>query len=119
MVPPRLLCSKHLLGEHVECHMLLGCIKRGKSIDGFAKKGLIEPRSLFRRHDALVWEMTARGFKHNSPMERLDDLVERLKSLVRLSKVSLDKSYADLRERCEACDKKYRRFFVEGSADTA
>ena len=35
MLPPKGLCRKHLLGEHVELHMLLGSMRRGKNIDGF------------------------------------------------------------------------------------
>ena len=30
MVDPRLLCRKHLLGEHVENHMFIGTLKRVK-----------------------------------------------------------------------------------------
>ena len=32
LVPPSHMCRKHLLGEHVELHMLLGTLKKGKSI---------------------------------------------------------------------------------------
>ena len=35
MLPPETMCRKHLLGEHVELHMLLGSLRRGKNIDGF------------------------------------------------------------------------------------
>jgi hypothetical protein len=30
MVDPRLVCSKHLLGEHVELHMFVGCLLKRK-----------------------------------------------------------------------------------------
>ena len=35
MVNPEILCRKHLLGEHVELHMLVGWIIKGKSIQGY------------------------------------------------------------------------------------
>ena len=35
MLPTAGMCRKHLLGEHVELHMLLGSLRRGKNIEGF------------------------------------------------------------------------------------
>ena len=68
LVDPRLMCSQHLLGEHVELHMLVGTLNRGKRIDGFLEQGLVELRSIRRRHAELVAEMTRRGFVHKSPL---------------------------------------------------
>lgn len=34
MLPPETMCRKHLLGEHVELHMLLGSLRRGKTLTG-------------------------------------------------------------------------------------
>ena len=31
---PETMCRKHLLGEHVELHMLLGSLRRGKTLTG-------------------------------------------------------------------------------------
>ncbi|MEZ0346180.1 MAG: pyrimidine dimer DNA glycosylase/endonuclease V, partial [Infirmifilum sp.] len=28
MVPPSIMCDRHLLGEHVELHMLVGALRR-------------------------------------------------------------------------------------------
>ena len=69
MVSPRLMCRQHLLGEHLEIHMFIGSLKRGISMDGFAKNNMIEPESLWARHDELVNEMIKRGYKHDSPLE--------------------------------------------------
>lgn len=33
MLPTAGMCRKHLLGEHVELHMLLGSLRRGKNIE--------------------------------------------------------------------------------------
>ena len=42
MLPPECMCRKHLLGEHVELHMLLGSMRRGKSIEGLT----LPPKSM-------------------------------------------------------------------------
>jgi hypothetical protein len=39
MVWPELMCRKHLLGEHVEIHMLLGALNKGHRVQGFINKG--------------------------------------------------------------------------------
>ena len=69
MLPPETMCRKHLLGEHVELHMLLGSLRRGKNIDGFLAGKLVDPRRMFRRHEELVLEMERRGYRHASPLE--------------------------------------------------
>ena len=69
MLPPIGMCRKHLLGEHVELHMLLGSMRRGKNMDGFLSGGLVDPQQLFTRHEELVTEMTRRGFKHTSSID--------------------------------------------------
>lgn len=33
-VDPKVLCTKHMIGEHAETHMFLGTIKKGTSIKG-------------------------------------------------------------------------------------
>ena len=53
MVDPALLCRKHLLGEHVECHMFRGSLLKGKSLRGFLEDGLLDSRELARRHDQI------------------------------------------------------------------
>jgi hypothetical protein len=67
-VDPRLMCNRHLLGEHVEMHMFKGCLDRGKSIKGYIRKGLVITYLIGSRHDALAYEMKLRGFKHKTPM---------------------------------------------------
>ena len=68
MVDPKKMCRKHLLGEHVEIHMMAGTLLKGRSIDGFLERGLLEPQSARKRHDALAAEMQARGYNHASPL---------------------------------------------------
>ena len=54
MVDPRLMCRKHLLGEHVELHMLVGSLRKGISLEGFFENKLIELHNVERRHAQLV-----------------------------------------------------------------
>jgi hypothetical protein len=97
-VDPKFLCRKHLLGEHVELHMLVGTIVRGKSISGFIETGLVEVHSITKRHERLVEEMARRGFQHKSPLPVFESYaagrVDRRKNLVELSR------------RCPECRKR-------------
>ncbi len=68
MVDPKYMCDRHLLGEHVECHMFAGCLDRGKTLSGYINKNLFDPSSLVKRHDQLAKEMLSRGFRHLSPL---------------------------------------------------
>ena len=65
--PPR-MCRQHLLGEHVELHMMVGSINKGVSLEGYYAKGLVDTDQIVMRHEALVAEMTARGMRHQSPL---------------------------------------------------
>lgn len=107
MLPPRKLCVKHLLGEHVETHMLLGSLLKQKNLAGFFEKGLLEPGSLFLRHNELAREMTRRGYRHQSPMDPavVKKALEYLGKKEREAKVDTQKSASGLIDRCEACRK--------------
>lgn len=96
MVDPKKMCRKHLLGEHVEIHMMVGTLIRGRSIDGYLDRGLLEPQNAVTRHDALVVEMEARGFVHHSPLPLFP-------RYPRLGVVSLERSELELAERCADC----------------
>ena len=95
MVDPRRMCSQHLLGEHVELHMLVGTLRRRKSVAGFVANGLIEVHSVRKRHAELVREMRRRGFRHQSPLPSF--------TARRLGRVVRRKSLADLLARCREC----------------
>ncbi len=101
MIDPVLLCDRHLLGEHVECHMLAGVLARRRSIAGFVAKGLLEPSALGVRHAALAEEMLARGFRHASPLGEQD--LAYLSDEVAAARVDTDDSARDLAARCESC----------------
>ena len=103
MVNPKKMCRKHLLGEHVELHMLVGTLQRRKRVDGFVANGLIEPAAVRERHAALVREMERRGYRHQSPLPFHLAALRRYAAAIRSARVSVRKSRADLRERCKEC----------------
>jgi hypothetical protein len=70
-VEPKLLCDKHLLGEHRELHaiwVILTENKRGYRSHPEVKRWEGKLRALYRRHSVLVEEMKIRGFRHQSPL---------------------------------------------------
>ncbi len=95
MVEPEFICDKHLLGEHVEIHMLAGSITRKKSIDGFLH-GLVNPKLMKARHDALAQEMTRRGMRHKSPLKEIDYCGS-------CSEISAQDNLKELTRRCPRC----------------
>lgn len=101
MVDPRILCRQHLLGEHVELHMLVGTIKkkRWRVLDGLADAKCIETSKVKERHTALVKEMKRRGMNHASPLQPFQckciGSIDELESLALLLK------------RCPECRKRH------------
>lgn len=94
MVDPKVMCNKHLLGEHVETHMLAGCISKGKSLIGFIDGGLVQLSSLNSRHGELAMEMTSRGMNHRSPLKPTHTSG---------GIVDTDRSMRELTLRCRVC----------------
>ena len=95
MVDPSLMCRRHLLGEHVEIHMLVGTLLRNKSIAGFVENNLIEVHSIRARHSELVREMDRRGMTHRSPLPKFRSR--------KLGKVDPRTNLAELARRCKDC----------------
>ena len=102
MLPPEGMCRKHLLGEHVELHMLLGSMRRGKNIDGFLFGGLVDPQQLFARHEELVTEMAQRGFKHTSPIDA-NECASLAARYTGSSSLDIVANAAELQRRCPDC----------------
>ena len=98
MVPPEIMCRQHLLGEHVELHMLVGSIKKGRSIDGFLAQRILEPSAINERHEALTVEMTQRGYSHKSPL-----IVPELSHQANQIMVDAGASLLELLRRCPNC----------------
>lgn len=100
MVDTDLLCRKHLFGEHVETHMILGSLKKQKSLAGFKERGLIELDKLKIRHDELANEILKRGFSHKSPLDLCGH------SLYIYGKVDVENNLKELKKRCPDCRKR-------------
>ena len=71
-VPPECLCRAHLLGEHRELHATWTILTEDKR--GYARHPEVlrwqgKLWALFLRHEALVTEMTSRGYTHRSPLD--------------------------------------------------
>ena len=95
LVDPAGMCRQHLLGEHVELHMLVGTLERGKSIQGFLDGGLIDTSKIRDRHTDLTVEMMFRGYKHKSPLSFVHDDPD--------GYVDVDGNLEELHRRCEDC----------------
>ena len=99
-VNPKMLCRKHLLGEHVEHHMFVGSITKGFSVEGYLRDGFLEPHTLKERHDEIAAEMVRRGYNHKSPLPYVDV------SHLRDGKIDPIRNIEDLRNRCKECAKR-------------
>jgi len=120
MVEPKLLCRKHLLGEHVEHHMFLGTLKKNISVGGYLRDGLLDILSLKTRHDALVAEMISRGYRHHSATETTNEQLiayaEQWKHIP--SCINVETNLAELCRRCPDCKSRIeaqRNNSVDGS----
>jgi len=72
MLDPKILCRRHLLGEHGELHKFLNDWIHRRSITGRIAGNAMEPLSYKARHDALAQEMVTRGYHHQSPLHQPD-----------------------------------------------
>jgi hypothetical protein len=99
MVNPRIMCREHLLGEHVEIHMFIGSINRGKSVKRYLEKGLLEVHSLYNRHEDLIEEMKRRGYYHNSEVN------EKWKFAEKVGVIDREKNLDELKSRCSKCER--------------
>lgn len=101
MIDPSKLCRRHLLGEHLECHMFLGTLRRGRSVTGYLENNQFEPRSLYARHEAIAAEMIARGYGHHTPMRAAT--VEAAVAHVADVRIDTDSAQRTLMARCHLC----------------
>lgn len=72
-IAPKKLCGSHLLGEHNELHSIWSILtnnKKGYSSHPETKRWKGKTKALFNRHEQLVKELKARGYKHNSPLDK-------------------------------------------------
>jgi len=107
MLPPNMMCNKHLLGEHGELHKFLPSWKKKQSISGRLNPIVqMEPLSYKYRHDEIVEEMLIRGMKHKSPLKQPDfDYLSRHEIF---ATVDMLYNLIDLASRCDDCWKKMK-----------
>ncbi|MFW6008747.1 MAG: pyrimidine dimer DNA glycosylase/endonuclease V [archaeon] len=108
MINPKYLCRKHLMGEHVETHMIVSHINKGKSINGFIKNNLIEPISIKERHDILAIEMVNRKYNHKSKI--IQPNIKYLSNYIQNYKIDIIQSSRDLINRCDKCKQRFLEF---------
>jgi hypothetical protein len=70
---PGFLCRQHLLGEHRELHGLWNILTQNKA--GYRNhpetlRWTGKLAALYQRHEALVREMSARGYEHRSKLDK-------------------------------------------------
>jgi hypothetical protein len=111
MVDPKIMCRKHLLGEHVEHHMFIGSLRKKLSMDGYVANNLMEPLSLSKRHAELVVEMLVRGFKHHSPLKWSHHELHYLPDSIILAKVDKEAALEDLLGRCPECRARWEEHY--------
>jgi len=99
MLPPYMMCGKHIAGEHGEIHKHRHDFVDKHSIKGRVQKGnvQIEPSRMDIRHDELAGYLIF----HNSPYE-LPDL-SYLGRHERYAVVDREAAHRELLERCPAC----------------
>jgi len=100
------LCNQHLLGEHVEMHMFIGCIKKGISLKGYYDNKLVCTNLIKKRHDYLAIEMISRGMNHKSPIIEMDLLRD-----FKYGEIDLEANKKELISRCPKC----RDRFINGA----
>ena len=103
MIDPKLLCQKHLLGEHGELHKFIPSFRKQYSVDNRVSPVVqIELSSYKERHEELAEEMLSRGMNHKSPLPELPDFSYLPREHFE-AKVDKNISIRDLKERCQDC----------------
>ena len=103
-VDPALLCRKHLLGEHVEHHMMVGTLRKNRSLAGHIERGQIAVHTIIERHAALAAEMKRRGMQHSSPLPRGTHALVWTEG-----HVDSEANLVELARRCSDCRARQRR----------
>lgn len=105
MVDSKILCRKHLLGEHFEIEKHRHCFVKKHNMSKRVYLNQIVPLRMEERHNELVREMLRRGYKHNSPYKQPD--VSYLGFEVLLCPFDYKSALEDLLNRCPECKKRF------------
>lgn len=112
MIDPKLLCKRHLLGEHGEIHKHRHNFEKHHKIDGrIYPTVLIEPANMKNRHYELAIEMVRRGYNHMSPYVQPD--ISYLPIEQQNAKVDLAYNLKDLANRCAECEKRINDYLSQ------
>ena len=109
-VDPKIMCRNHLLGEHVECHMFTGALRKRSNLTGYLQDGMLDPRLLTERHDELVTEILRRGWRHRSPLTVPDYSYIDL----RMVNINRERSLELLLSRCPQCFSRWKDEMEKG-----
>lgn len=112
MTDTETMCDKHLLGEHVEHHMFVGSIHKGKSLKRYISDGLLDARTLESRHCQIAKEMQRRGMNHKSPLP-----VFTWPSGVPFGSIDPKRSTIELLRRCPGCRSRFNQKHGSGAAE--
>mgnify|MGYP003386520316 CR=1 FL=1 len=68
------MCRQHLLGEHRELHGLWNILAKHGGVGGYSRhpetrRWVGKLAALYTRHEALVVEITRRGYRHESDLD--------------------------------------------------
>jgi len=110
LVNPRLMCRQHLLGEHVELHMMVASIVRGKSLAGYIEQGLIDTALIERRHLELAREMERRGYRHGSELPAFQAPAA--------GRINRARNLSELKRRCKKCAARMKDINHKGHRET-
>lgn len=107
MVNPKLMCFKHLHGEHLECHMFLGSVLKKMNLKGFIEEDCLEPESIAFRHRQIIDEMMERGHYKVGHEELVvpDGTLDIFLPEQRLHRIDAINSFILLNSRCSDCRK--------------
>jgi hypothetical protein len=103
MVEPSSMCRKHLLGEHVELHMMVASLRKKRKLDGFFRTNCIEIKSIESRHNKIVVELHRRGYNHKTDLLCGEQDYSYLPLEQQEYKIDVNKSLSDLTTRCTEC----------------
>jgi len=119
MTDPTTMCRKHLLGEHVELHMLVGALRKGISLYGYIKNDLIEPSMIFFRHKQIAEEMVDRGYNHKSPLSIKDTMrTDHLAPYQVMHRINRHVAREDLHSRCPECKQRHDQMYDDNQSGT-
>jgi GrpB-like predicted nucleotidyltransferase (UPF0157 family) len=82
--------------------MLMGSMKKGRSIQGFLDKGRIDIRRIKESHDNIANEMKRRGMTHRTPIGRIP-IRQFDRYLPNLGALDTEVNIKELRDRCAKC----------------